>query len=163
MKKKSHVGIAFLTIIALALCGGVGYYLVDNTVNLNKADSVTNGKWCVKLEGLSKPKLEGQAFSDNYSAKKTVLSFHMKLTDPNDKISYKLKVKNCGTVDAYLYSLDLSGYDNKEALTYVVNGIEEGDTLKAGEVVPVSVDVSSKDEEVKESDLKLNFNFSQER
>ena len=163
MKKESRVGIAFLSLIALLLCAGIGFYLVDNKVKLSSANGLTDEKWCVKLIDLSEPKLKGDAFSNNYSIEATSLSFGMKLTSPLDEINYNVKVKNCGTVDAYLYSIDLTEYEDKDALLYIVKGIEQGDTLKSDEVVPISVQVSSNDGELKEGKLKLNFYFSQER
>ena len=48
-----------------------------------------------------------------------------------------------------------------DAYFTLVEGVEVGDTIKKGETVPVKVKISSKDDEIKDNKLKINFNFTQ--
>ena len=158
MKK---TGITILSLLALIICGVLGYELYNNKVKDMSASSVKEEKWCIKLSDLGKVSLTGQAESTNPKLDHNVLKFNAKLTDTEDSISYQFRLKNCGTVDAYLYSIDLKGPESKDAILYVVDGIEVGDTMKPGEVIPLTAKVSSNDEEFKQMDLELSFNLSQ--
>lgn len=164
MKKKSRVGIAFLAILAILICGGVGYYLIDSKVDLS-ADSVDvkEDKWCIKLDNLSKAKLSGDATSNNAKIKKNALNFDASFSKKDDTVEYDLKIKNCGTVDAYFFSSMIEGLDveEEENLTYVIDGIGEKDIIKANESVKVKVNVSSNIDEKKDYSLTLKFDFSQ--
>lgn len=158
-------GVMFvLVLIVILLCGAVGYYLIDSKVDLkdNSVD-VKADKWCIKLSDLSKPKLSGDATSSNSKIVKNVLNFDAIFNKKDDEVEYDMTVKNCGTVNAYFFSSMIDGIeaDEEDNLSYIIDGIEEKDILKAGDSVNIKVKVSSKIEEKQEYSLSVKLNFSQ--
>lgn len=162
--KKSRVGIAVLTILVILACGGVGYYLIDSKIDLdsNSVD-IKDSKWCIKLSNLGKAKLSGDASSSNAKIDKNTLNFDAVFNKKDDTVEYGLKIKNCGTVDAYFFSSMVDGIelDDKDKISYIIDGIEEKDIIKANDSVNVKVKAISNVDEKKDYSLKLHFDFTQ--
>ena len=159
-KEKSNVGIGILVVIALALCGGIGFFLLTNTLDLsdNSSNSISNnGGWCIKVNKISKPVITGNALALESSYEKTNIKFQISL-DVNDSLKYEATLKNCGNVKAYYYGNELIG-DN---IDYTLSGIDEGDIINPGDEKSVSIELKAKNDKLEKSDIELKLRFSQD-
>ncbi len=115
--------------IILGLCSillimAAGYAAFRTQLNINGTSNITS-EWNVLITNIQSQVLNGtpedEAGSPSHT--ETTASFSTKLYSPGDKMRYTVTVENRGSIDA------------------VINGIEQGDTLKAKESKTFTVDV----------------------
>ena len=84
----------------------------------------------------------GEGATSNYSSyTDNSVTFAADLYLPGDYITYKIKVKNQGNIDAILKKINVEKTDNP-AILFDYKGINEGDILKKGDEVTFTVTAS---------------------
>ncbi len=156
--KKRRGGIAFLSILAIILCAGVAYELIDLKLNKVMSNSTTKDKWCVKIEHVSEPILSEGSSSNDLLIKKTNISFKANLDGINDSISYQFKVVNCGTISAYYFGFDALDDDH---ISYKIDGLSKGDIIKPGSDKSVTLSIVNNSNEKLKKDYQFKLNLTQ--
>ena len=132
--------------IILGLCSillimAAGYAAFRTQLNINGTSNITS-EWNVLITNIQSQVLNGtpedEAGSPSHT--ETTASFSTKLYSPGDKMRYTVTVENRGSIDAVLKTIENINSGN-EAIIFTINGIEQGDTLKAKESKTFTVDV----------------------
>lgn len=103
--------------------------------------NTNDGSWDISFTDMQKVEVAGYAreiSKPDYTSTKA--SFYVSVSGPGDKITYKLNVKNSGTLDAVVDSIYLVP-ENQEGdmILYSISGVSVGDSLDAGEEKEVRV------------------------
>ena len=140
MKKKTIV----MMILIVAICiMATGYAILQQQLNISGTSSI-DSTWKVEIISIKEKDIVGDASSSvtpSYTA--TTANFKVSLVNPKDSITYEVKVKNSGTLNAKVdsYSVEM---DENDAIVYEVSGVADGDLLNAGEEQTISIKVSFK-------------------
>ncbi len=108
----------------------------------------------------------GDGATSNYlSYNDNSVTFITELYLPGDYITYEIKVKNLGSIEAKLSQIDIEKTDNP-AIIFDYQGINEGDILKAGEEITFKVRVTYNNEITTQptdltSEFKITLNYEQ--
>ena len=157
--------------IILGLCSillimAAGYAAFRTQLNINGTSNITS-EWNVLITNIQSQVLSGtpedEAGSPSHT--ETTASFSTKLYSPGDKMRYTVTVENRGSIDAVLKTIENTDSGN-EAIIFTINGIEQGDTLKAKESKTFTVDVEYNSEvesqpENLTSNLEVTLNYVQ--
>ena len=144
-----------VVIFIIGICGAVGYFILD--------------KSGMKLSGNSVKDLETNSFdvsittsdsTNNISIEKTNIKVSGTFDDNNKEYKYKLKIKNKGTIDTYLYSIVVDDTNVDAKLLYNDEEISQDKVIKANEEIETILVVKSKMEESTDftANVKLVFN-----
>ena len=144
-----------VVIFIIGICGAVGYFILD--------------KSGMKLSGNSVKDLETNSFdvsittsdsTNNISIEKTNIKVSGTFDDNNKEYKYKLKIKNKGTIDTYLYSIVVDDTNVEAKLLYNDEEISQDKVIKANEEIETILVVKSKMEESTDftANVKLVFN-----
>ena len=144
-----------VVIFIIGICGSVGYFILD--------------KSGMKLSGNSVKDLETNSFdvsittsdsTNNISIEKTNIKVSGTFDDNNKEYKYKLKIKNKGTIDTYLYSIVVDDTNVEAKLLYNDEEISQDKVIKANEEIETILVVKSKMEESTDftANVKLVFN-----
>ena len=156
--------------IILGLCGvllimAVGYAAFRTQLNIKGTSNITS-EWEVLITNIQSQVINGtptDAETPNHT--ETTANFSTNLYSPGDKMRYTVTVENRGSIDAVLKTIEKTDSSN-EAIIFTINGIEQGDTLKAKESKTFTVDVeyNSKVESQPSnltSNLEITLNYVQ--
>ena len=157
MKRKKRVGIAFLSLFAIALCAVVAYGLVDLKLNKVMSNATVKDKWCMKIDDVSEANLSEGSSSSEINYEKTNISFKADLASRDDSVSYQFKVKNCGTNDAYYFNDSINNSDNIE---YKIDGIKKGDIVKPKQTKKITLSVVNISDAKVSGDYQVNLDFT---
>lgn len=97
----------------------------------------------------------------------TRANFHVRLEEPGDEISYKLEIKNTGTIDAKVDGITISPISNDyDPILYTVSDINIGDELDAGKSTGITVKIKynpnyTGTETTFNEDLTVSINYIQ--
>lgn len=162
MKKKTIV----MLILVVAICiMTTGYAILQQQLNISGTSSI-DSTWKVEIISINEKDIEGDASSSvTPSFTSTTANFKVSLLNPGDSITYEIKIKNSGTLDAKVdsYSVEM---DENDAIVYEVSGVADGDLLNAGEEKTVSIKVSFKtgyigQPSITTKDIKVIINYIQ--
>ena len=156
--------------VILGLCGillvmAAGYAAFRSQLTINGTSNITS-EWNVLITNIQSQVLNGTPEDEEEpSHTDTTATFKTKLYSPGDKMRYTVTVENRGSIDAVLKTIENTN-SNNEAIIFTLNGIEQGDTLKAKESKTFTVDVeyNSKVESQPEnltSNLEVTLNYVQ--
>lgn len=142
-----------------------GYAILQQQLNINGTSSI-DSTWKIEIIDIDEANIVGDASSKvtpSYTA--TTANFKVSLLNPGDSITYKIKVKNSGSLNALVdsYSVEM---DENDAIVYEIDGLKEKDELNSGEENIISIKVSFKEgyigqPEVTTKDIKVIINYVQ--
>lgn len=162
MKKKTVIMIVLVVMVCVMT---TGYAILRQGLSISGTSSI-DSTWKVEVMNIEESNIVGDAKSaETPSYTSTTAKFRVSLLNPGDSITYKIKVKNGGTLNAKVdsYSIEI---DENDAIIYEVSGLEDGDLLDAGAENTISIKVSFKEgyigqPEVTTKDIKVIVNYVQ--
>lgn len=138
MKNRKNV----IHLLLLVLCVmTIGYAAFGTNLTVNGNANISSN-WDVEITGITVKEIHGTASNGSapiYS--KTSASFNSLLTSPGDYIVYEVTVKNGGSIDARLDSMEISDEKNP-AINFIIDGIQEDDVLNSSEEKKFTVKVA---------------------
>ena len=157
--------------IILGLCSillimAAGYAAFRTQLNINGTSNITS-EWKVLITNIQGQIVNGtpedEAGSPSHT--ETTASFSTKLYSPGDRMQYTVTVENQGSIDAVLKTIETTD-SNNNAILFEIDGIEEGEVLKAGEETSFTVDVAynssvTEQPENLTSNLEVTLNYEQ--
>lgn len=157
--KKFLFGLVVIFIIII--CFVAGYVMLDKSDMKLSNDSVSDiasNNWKIEITSNEPNLIESTV--NPIDIDKTNIKLSGNLQNQNSEITYKLKIKNNGSIDAYLYSIINSNVDLDIKLIENKEELKTGKVLKAGEIMDITLKIKSKKAESLdfENDLKLVFN-----
>lgn len=162
MKEKKHKCLYVLVVIfIIGISFTVGYLMLDKSDTKLSNDSVsdiTSNNWKIDITS-NEPNLT-ESTVNKIAIDKTNIKVSGNLQNQNSEITYTLKIKNNGSIDAYLYSIINSNGDLDIKLIENNKELKTGKILKAGDAMDITLKIKSKKTESFdfENDLKLVFN-----
>lgn len=136
MKTKKNILIGALLVVVVAM--SVGYAAMAQQLTINGSANFEDVQWKIAFKEitLDTDNTEGATEENAPTIVGTTASFDVKLAYPGAKATYKIKVKNEGTINAYLQ--DISGVEEANStvptdIKYTVKGISVNDTLNTTE------------------------------
>jgi len=132
------------TIISICLCiaacfMAVGYSILMTDLKIIGGANITS-TWDVRITGILSVKTEGSAYNlEEPTFTQNTAKFKVVLINPGDTMTYKVTIKNQGTLTAVLNSMNITT-SGSDAIIYEVSGIKDGDTLEAGQSIVVNVE-----------------------
>lgn len=128
MKRKKSLVI--ITMIIAVVIMAIGYAAFQTKLTINGTGSITS-KWGIIISKVT-TSATGNAYNiEEPTYGNTHMTFHAGFKVPGDKIVYEVTVKNNGTVDAILDSIEAQA-KGSYALKYTLSGIEEKTRLGSG-------------------------------
>lgn len=145
-----------VVILIIGICGAVGYFILD--------------KSGMKLSGNSTTDLKADSFDisittseseNNISIEKTNIKVSGTFDDSNKEYKYKLKIKNKGTIDTYLYSIVVEDTNIDAKLLDGESELNQDKIIKANEDIDALLVVKSKTDENVDFDTNIKLVFNQ--
>lgn len=166
MNKKRNILVAVLVAAILTLT--VGYALLSQQLLINTTAGTGDAMFGVEFTELTNTALN-KATEDLASFTGTTVTFAVTLNEPSASANYEVTVSNTGTIDAELDTINGVVQANEQEpldIQFELVGINEGDTLAAGETktfdVKVSWDVDSEEiPELTEKTATISLNYVQ--
>lgn len=165
MSNKNKKNLMIILLLVSIIFMSVGYAMLSIEIEQKQNYASSDSVWDIKITAISSIETQGLAenisatIENNFSAK-----FNSSLQTPNDKVAYMINVKNHGTIDAKLSSINIIPSDNQENnISYSIEGIELDEVLKSGEsklftlVAHYDNDIPSEEEINKEVTLILDY------
>lgn len=134
MKNHKNILIGGLLIAIVAM--SIGYAALAQQLTITAKSDLTDASWKIQFEEitLDTTASKGATEATAPTASGTAASFDVKLAYPGAKAVYKIKIKNAGTIDAYLKSIagvTEANAADPTAVQYTVTGVEAMDELDA--------------------------------
>lgn len=139
MTNKKNIVIVILCLLVCIM--SVAYAMLATDLVIKGKTSI-NSVWKVEITDIKEKEKVGKATSKtspSYSS--TTATFDVNLIQPGDSISYDVKIKNSGSLNAIVNSISILT-DENESIIYEVSGIKENDRLEAGEETTLTVKVT---------------------
>lgn len=104
-------------------------------------DTESNGSWDIKFTNIVQGDVIGFAKElSTPSLSSTKASFYLSLSKPGDSFTYKITIRNGGTINAKVSDIIIIPQNTTgDAVLYHVNGVQVDDFLDAGKETVVSV------------------------
>lgn len=155
-----------LLLLALVFCCclvSVGYFTLINAMIVEGNIKLKPAVWEVNFTNIKTLKTIGSA--QNYRKPQLspkIIEFYAEFNEVGDTITYSIDIKNSGTLDARLDSINfLPRYS--EYLEYECDNLLEGTVLKAGESITTNLKIKyikmndSSDKQIRNVKLVLNW------
>lgn len=131
-RKKQHMIIMGLIGVIFGMT--IGYSALSSILNINGTSKVT-GNWDIHFESIEEGTMVNATTLEATTDQGTTATFNVDLTKPGSSAEYLVTVKNGGTIDAVVESID--GIDEINAasptdIVYSVEDITPGDELGSG-------------------------------
>lgn len=139
--KNILIGGLLIAIVAMS----IGYAALAQQLTITAKSDLSDASWKVQFEEITlDASSKGATEVTEPTASGTAASFDVKLAYPGAKAVYKIKIKNAGTIDAYLKSI--AGVTEANAadptvIQYTVTGVEAMDELNANAEAEATVTV----------------------
>lgn len=141
----------------------IGYAAFSSTLNITGTSSITSN-WDIKITDVNITNVLGNATKAiEPVVSDTAVTFKTNLTSPGDSMTYTVTIKNSGTIDAKVESIEMTDSKNP-AIIFSTSGINENDLLKAGETQTYDVTIAYNSEITKQPEdlsgtltVKLNY------
>ena len=125
MKNKTKLMIVMCVAVAIM---AVGYGAFSTVLNITGTASITS-EWKIVFSSITQQsKTGGVTIKTQPQVSGTSATFDVGLTNPGDKIVYKITLANQGTLDAIVTDIKASAEDSP-AIIFKVEGVNIGDTL----------------------------------
>lgn len=119
-----------IAMIIAVLFMAIGYAAFQTRLTINGTGSITS-KWKIEITNITSS-ITGKAYNvENPTFTATSANFNAGLKLPGDKIEYTVTVKNSGTVDAIIDSVNAE-VEGSFAIVYSLSGIQAKTKLAAG-------------------------------
>ena len=157
MESKHKVLLTFVVILIIAVCGLVGYLILDKSGMKLSGNSTTND-------------LKSNIFDIDITTSdsdkvinidKTNIKLSGTLDDTTNEIRYNLNVKNKGTIDTYLYSIVVDDPNIEVTLLDKDSEFNQNKLIKSNTSVDALLVVKSKIEENTDFDTNIKLVFNQ--
>ena len=128
-------------LLAILVCMTIGYASFSTQLNISGTSSITSN-WDVQITNITQGTPTGtgeNAVAPSYTA--TTATMEANLYAPGDAMTYEITIQNKGTIDAVLSKITKSD-SNNPAILFETSGVNEGDTLLAGETAKMTVKIS---------------------
>lgn len=153
------------SLLAILICMTIGYAAFQTQLNI-VGSSVITSNWDVQIINISlgTPTGTGEnAIVPSYTA--TTATMEANLYAPGDAMTYEITIKNNGNIDAVLNSI-IKSDSNNPAILFETSGVNEGDTLLAGEQAIMTVKISYNGSVTSQPDnliggLSVTLNYTQ--
>ena len=124
-----------------------------------------NSTFLVELSDIQVIDKTNGASSLDSAITSTTIKFNVELTQPGDYVEYSIKVRNNGTLNAVLDSINRS-VNNNDAIIFTTTGLKKGDNLLVGEEKNINIKISyaesiTSQPKVAEDSLEIELNFVQ--
>lgn len=166
MKNKKSIVICALLVAIVAMA--VGYATLSQTLTINGTANI-DAAWNVKITGITEGTLVNAETVGELDFDDTSATFEVDLSEPGASATYNVAIKNAGSIDAVLESID--GVDTANAaaptdIKFAVTGVTAGETLAADgtatAVVTVTWDSASEEiPAVKSKTATITLNYVQ--
>lgn len=165
-KKTKNVVIVTMLMVIVVMITAVVVLARNNDIFKPRPDGNGTGKWKVLFTSIAEGEKTGNAKSAMYPYYTgTYASFYATFEAPGDSMVYDVQISNLGTLNSKLSSIIYITNPYKDAIKYEVIGINEGDTLKAGEVrnikIKISYELTSTVAYTFDKPISILFNFVQ--
>ena len=153
--------LVLVVIVIILSCGFLGFCMLDNSgvLSANSVDDIESSNWNIKIEA-SEP-IVGSSTVSSTEINKTNININGTFKSIDDTITYDLKIKNNGSIDASLYTI-ISNDENIQ-IKYL-NGEEElksGFVLESGKTITVKMILQSKKDSSYDFNLETQLIFNQ--
>lgn len=139
MKNKKNLIMLVLCILVCIM--SVAYAMLATNLVI-KGKSSIDSVWQVGIVDITEKNKIGKATSKTAPSHTfTTATFDVSLVQPGDSISYDIKIKNLGTLNAIVDSINVLT-DKNDAIKYEVSGVKEKDRLDAGQETTLTVKVT---------------------
>ena len=128
-------------LLAILVCMTIGYAAFSTQLQISGTSSITSN-WDVQITNITQGTPTGtgeNAVAPSYTA--TTATMEANLYSPGDAMTYEITIQNKGTIDAVLSKITKSD-SNNPAILFETSGVNEGDTLLAGETAKMTVKIS---------------------
>ena len=128
-------------LLAILVCMTIGYAAFSTQLQISGTSSITSS-WDVQITNITQGTPTGtgeNAVAPSYTA--TTATMEANLYSPGDAMTYEITIQNKGTIDAVLSKITKSN-SNNPAILFETSGVNEGDTLLAGETAKMTVKIS---------------------
>lgn len=130
----------FIVIILIAvLFMAVGYSLFASDLELTGNAEIT-GNWNVLITDIEATDYSPNANPGTPTATATTANFAATLNAPSDYVTYRITIKNLGTIDAVLHTFNLTSDEYGTDAIKILN-TEPAQELKAGESTKFEITV----------------------
>ena len=162
-RQRNYIILGLCSILLIMVAG---YAAFRSQLNIKGTSNITS-EWNVLITNIQSQVLSGtpedEAGSPSHT--ETTASFSTKLYSPGDRMQYTVTVENRGNIDAVLKTIDKTD-SNNDAIIFEIDGIEEGEVLKAKESTEFTVDVAYNSNTESQpgsltSDLKVTLDYEQ--
>ena len=162
-RKRKQKNLIIGGLIAIVFLLSVGYAAFATSLNIN-GTAKTTSKWDVEI-------IDVQATTSGGATSKTATHTDLsatiaaELTEPGDKVTYQIKVKNKGTLNAKLETVTMTD-SNNEAIIFTKKGIEQGSVLEINEEATLTVTIEYNPEVTEQpssltASTTITFNYVQ--
>lgn len=166
---KSKIKSRIIIIVFLAAFLTVSYTVFAQPVafDMITAKKAGNGSWDISFTKMNQKSILGYAKETHKPVfTNTEATFHVLLMEPGDAIKYNLTIKNNGTIDAKVTSVNIIPENEPgDLILYSISGIKTGDEILAGDEVSVVVSAKynnkTSDREEARKNVKIIVNFEQ--
>lgn len=161
-----RMNLLFLVLVFCCCLVSVGYFTLINAMVVEGNIKLKPAVWDVKFDSIKTVSTVGNV--QNYERPKLtpkVIDFYAEFNDVGDTITYSINIKNRGTLDAKLTSINfLPSYS--KYLEYECDNLLEGTVLKAGESITTNLKIkyaNANDSTAKQiKNIKLVLNWEQD-
>ena len=117
--------------------------LIFNNQKKEDKKPTDNLIWNVGFTDMRIVQKKGQANEVRPSSyTKTRATFHVSFVEPGDEITYRITIKNSGTIDAKVSDIVVNPItDSNDPILYTISDIEIGDELDAGKSTTMRVNI----------------------
>ena len=153
--ESKHKNVLIGALLAVVFVMAVGYAAFAQQLTINGSAEITS-RWDVQMTdikatgtngtGTDVPYASGTAEDGTKLVNGSTAQFKANLLSPSDSVTYTVTVKNAGTIDAKVDSIDFNEGAHTNAMTYTYSGINENDTLTAEEEKTFTVTITYKSE-----------------
>lgn len=129
--------IIILCLLIVISLFSVGYAALAENLFVTSSSKIS-ANWDIEIIDIKTHNITGSATTmfEPKTLSSTSVSFGVNLTKPNDSITYRIKIKNNGTINAYLSGITVSGNNTdleSNVIKYSISGVSVGKTeLSAG-------------------------------
>lgn len=156
-KRNIIIILLIFSIIAMS----IGYLNLSSVIGIESPKGENQKLWNIKITDFKKINSSGNVREVlEPSHTNETATFNVEFSENKSYIEYIIKIKNSGSIDAKLKSIDSSFKENN--INVQITDLYVGSTLKSGEEVSAIVKVSyDKYEEVKKCIGTIIFNYVQ--
>ena len=129
------------SLLAILICMTIGYAAFSTNLEISGTSNISSN-WDIRITNITQGTPTGtgeNAIAPSYTA--LTATMQANLYAPGDAMTYEITIANEGNIDAVLSKINKSD-SNNPAISFETSGVNEGDTLLAGETAKMTVKIS---------------------